>query len=287
MGEEEIVVAYVPVLHAGYIALFKRHSGKKLYLLGRDLMTSLPGFDRMERDIRALAQEDMKRAIHALGVFSSVDVLDQANVVHFNDFTGRVTMPDEDVSRAVALKFFSHQQVFLEPIFLRWDMENATFNRPVSPDRILSSSAFDYEVMGKAFALAEKSPDWWRQVGALAVRDGTVLISAFNKHMPHEQSLYALGDPRFNFTWGERIEVSNALHAEQGIIAQAARKGIALQDASLYVTTFPCPPCAASISEAGISRVYYSEGYSLTGAKAILRGFGIEIIHIERKTPLS
>ncbi len=99
--------------------------------------------------------------------------------------------------------------------------------------------------------------------------------------MPHEQSLYALGDPRGNFSWGERIELSNSLHAERSVIAQAARRGISVSGASLYVTTFPCPPCAMDIVEAGFSRLYYREGYSKVGAEDILRGGQIEIIKVE------
>ena len=57
---------------------------------------------------------------------------------------------------------------------------------------------------------ANRSVDWWRQVGA-AIRfaDGRT-ASATNEHLPHELSAYAAGDPRGNFFKGVHLEISTA-----------------------------------------------------------------------------
>ncbi|HLN18769.1 MAG TPA: deaminase, partial [Patescibacteria group bacterium] len=62
---------------------------------------------------------------------------------------------------------------------------------------------------------------------------------------------------------------------------KAAKDGISLNNTNLYVTTFPCPTCAKLIAEAGIKKVYYESGYSLSDAEDILKNAGIEIILVK------
>src|SRR3990167_3969177 len=96
------IVAYVPVLHAGYIRLFRKYPDS-LYILGQDFITELP---RLERDIRALTSEEARAAVEALGIFSEVKVLDKKNVMVLAK-TAAVTfiMPDEDILHTVAEKY--------------------------------------------------------------------------------------------------------------------------------------------------------------------------------------
>jgi len=49
--------------------------------------------------------------------------------------------------------------------------------------------------------------------------------------------------------------------AEQWCLALAARKGISTRGATCYVTKHPCKVCESLLSEAGIKRVVYQEGY--------------------------
>ena len=58
------------------------------------------------------------------------------------------------------------------------------------------------------------------------------------------------------------IEFGRAVHAEQAAICDAARRGVSVANASMYVTTFPCHLCAKLIVAAGISRVVYIEPYT-------------------------
>jgi dCMP deaminase len=134
--------------------------------------------------------------------------------------------------------------------------------------------------MGVAMKEAQKSPDWWRQVGSVIVKNGEIIFSGYNKHKPTEQTSYINGDPRSNFDAGKNIEVSIALHGEAGLIATAAREGISLQGASIYVTTFPCPNCAMLIMQSGIKKVYYKDGYSLLHAEEMFQSAGIEIVQV-------
>ena len=58
--------------------------------------------------------------------------------------------------------------------------------------------------LAHAQCLSAKSSDWWRQVGAIAARDGKILGSAWNHHHPTEYSPYIDGDPRDGFSRGVR-----------------------------------------------------------------------------------
>jgi dCMP deaminase len=139
----------------------------------------------------------------------------------------------------------------------------------------------DRELMDKAFVQSDKSSDWWRQVGSVLVKDGKVIISGYNKHLPTDFSPYINGDPRNNFDAGIRIDLCTAIHAEAAMIATAAKNGIKLEGSSVYVTTFPCPTCARLLAEAGIKKVLYSKGYSLLDAEDILKDAGAEIVLIQ------
>jgi len=50
-------------------------------------------------------------------------------------------------------------------------------------------------------------------------------------------------------------------HAEANAIAMAARKGIAVDGASIYCTMAPCFICAKLLHTAGIDRIYYEYEY--------------------------
>lgn len=51
-----------------------------------------------------------------------------------------------------------------------------------------------------------------------------------------------------------------ASHAEQNLIAFAAREGIRTKDCVVYVTHMPCSACARSLIQAGIKAVIYGTG---------------------------
>lgn len=57
------------------------------------------------------------------------------------------------------------------------------------------------------------------------------------------------------------LEYGRALHAEMNAITDAARSNASTQEASLFVTTFPCHNCAKHIVGAGLSTVYFLESY--------------------------
>lgn len=270
------IICFVPALHAGYINFFKKHPGA-LYLLGPDFVADFP---KLERDIRQTNSEDMKKAIESLGIFNKVEILNKGMVANLK-FESEVFMPDEDLTRELKDKFFSSTEVTFDSVFLRWDKQITVAETVVPPGRIISTEELDKEAMKVALDDAAKSSDWWRQVGAAVVKEGKVILSSHNRHMPTDMSMDAYGDPRANFDAGVRIDLSTAIHGEASLIAKAAKEGIALAGTSIYVTTFPCPACAKLIVDAGIQKVYYAKGYSLLDAENILKSADIEIVLVK------
>lgn len=57
------------------------------------------------------------------------------------------------------------------------------------------------------------------------------------------------------------IEFGRIVHAEMSTLSDAARKGISVEGATLYCTTFPCHLCAKLIVAAGVKKVIYLEPY--------------------------
>jgi dCMP deaminase len=49
----------------------------------------------------------------------------------------------------------------------------------------------------------------------------------------------------------------------------------------MYVTVFPCPPCAKAIAHAGIKHLYCGGGYGVLDGEDILKGAGVKIIFVE------
>jgi deoxycytidylate deaminase len=67
------------------------------------------------------------------------------------------------------------------------------------------------------------------------------------------------------------LEFGRIVHAEMAAICDAAMRGVQIQSATLYCTTFPCHMCARLIMAAGIRRVVYIEPYPKSRAKILYK----------------
>ncbi len=275
----EALLAYVPVLHEGYRRFLLAHgTGLPLYLIGPELYAeSRP----LAKDIRALGAEQAASAIAAWDICSRVTVLDVQGAETLAEQSPALIAPAEDVSYQVIERWFSRCEVRYDTVFLRWDKtRTAALLRAEAPPAREDEDPELAELAAAAEREAAGSIDFWRRVGA-AIRflDGTISAAA-NQHLPHPLSAYAAGDPRANFYKGVALELSTAHHAEARLIATAAREGRATAGASMYVTDFPCPPCAKLIAAAGIERVYFRTGYAVLDGQDVLREAGVEILQV-------
>jgi dCMP deaminase len=275
----EVVVAYVPVLHEGYRRFLEAHGrGRALHVIGPQLYED---YRPLAKDIRALDASLVAASIGAWAICSAVSVLDVAGAERLALDAPAITMPAEDVSYQVAERFFARCPVRYDTVFLRWDKTRTVqLLRPEDLPRVPAEEALA-DIVGAAEAEAARSLDWWRQVGAaMRFPDGRVAAAA-NEHHPHPLSPYAAGDPRSNFYKGVHLELGTAVHAEARLIAQAARDGTATAGAVMYVTDFPCPPCAKLIAGAGIARLYFRSGYAVLDGRDVLESAGVELVQLD------
>lgn len=274
-----VALAYIPVLHEGYRRFVERHAGGgRLYVIGPELYAD---YRPLAKDIRALDAQLAASAIASWGVCDEVHVLDVESAVMLASESPSLVLPAEDVSYQVVERFFPRCEVLYDTVFLRWDKSKSVQLLEPADVPKASEHAAIADLAGMAHAEAARSIDWWRQVGA-AIRfaDGSV-ASASNEHGPHRLSPYAAGDPRSNFFKGVHLELSTATHAEAQLIATAARNGTATEGAVVYVTDFPCPPCAKLLAAAGVAKVYFRTGYAVLDGRDVLEAAGIEIVRVE------
>jgi tRNA(Arg) A34 adenosine deaminase TadA len=72
-------------------------------------------------------------------------------------------------------------------------------------------------------------------------------------------------------------EFGRSVHAEMDAITSAARRGVAIEQATLACTTFPCHNCARHIIASGIERVLFIHPY----AKSLARDLHDDAIIVE------
>ena len=153
--------------------------------------------------------------------------------------------------------------------------------KPISLQQRMNSQAEKQDVIDRRYLRmariwAENSYCRRRQVGALMVRDRTIISDGYN------------GTPAGfeNICEDEHgTTKSYVLHAEANAITKVARSNSSSEGATLYVTASPCLDCAKLIIQAGIRRVVFDELYRITDDIDLLRRAGVEVCHIDCATP--
>jgi dCMP deaminase len=269
----------MPAIHAGYLKFIKRQVVKDVFVIDNDMAVDL--IPRLERDIRAMSAKEVISLLQGLLKGYKFQVLKKNNVKMVMSSFKEIIMPNEDVSKKIAQKYFSENQVKYIDTFLRWDISNSVKAATPKNDYEVTESQIHRKLMDIAISESRQSSDWWRQVGSLIVKDGKVILSAHNQSSPSENyTVEVFGDPRSNFDAGQNIELSKFIHAEAYLISLAAKKGLSLDGTSIFVSTFPCPVCSKLIANAGIAEVYFKEGYSLLDAEDIFKAKDIKIIRV-------
>ncbi|MCL2176935.1 MAG: cytidine/deoxycytidylate deaminase family protein [Firmicutes bacterium] len=103
-----------------------------------------------------------------------------------------------------------------------------------------------------------------RQMGAIVIKDKRILTTGYNGAPTNVKSCKERDEcirVKQGIKSGERHEICYAVHAETNAIVQAAKQGISLDGATLYVTHQPCSICTRIIINAGIVRVVYIHSY--------------------------
>lgn len=138
---------------------------------------------------------------------------------------------------------------------------------------------WDQYFMEIASVVATRSTCKRRKVGALLVLNKRILTTGYNGTPTGLKHCAEVGCLReeLKVPSGERHELCRGLHAEQNAIIQAAVHGVAIDNAALYCTHYPCAVCAKMLINAGIRSLVLAANYPDDLAKEIFTEAGINI----------
>ena len=139
---------------------------------------------------------------------------------------------------------------------------------------------WDDYFMEIARVVAKRSNCSRRQVAAVIVKENHLLSTGYNGTPRGVKNCFDGGCPRCagHAPSGSSLEECLCVHAEQNAICQAARYGIDVSGATIYITLSPCLTCAKLIINAGIKEVVYAGDYTafLDTVKDMFRQSGVK-----------
>ncbi|MBA2661254.1 MAG: cytidine/deoxycytidylate deaminase family protein [Bradymonadaceae bacterium] len=135
--------------------------------------------------------------------------------------------------------------------------------------------SWDDYFMAIATQVATRATCDRKHVGAVIVRDRTILSTGYNG------SVRGLGHCDEVGHMMEAGHCVRTIHAECNAIIQAAKNGVAIEGASIYVTASPCWPCFKMIANAGIQRIIFGEFYRDERIYEFARVLEIELQQLE------
>ena len=125
-----------------------------------------------------------------------------------------------------------------------------------------------------------------RQVGAVIVRENRIVATGYNGAPSGIKNCQERGEclrDKLCIESGTRQEMCYSIHAEQSAIIQAAKMGISIDGASIYVTHQPCSLCSRMLINSGIKRIVYEQDYPDKFSLKLLKESGIEVVKLKQK----
>ncbi|HEY3585647.1 MAG TPA: dCMP deaminase family protein [Myxococcaceae bacterium] len=139
----------------------------------------------------------------------------------------------------------------------------------------MARSSWDQYFMDIAKQVATRATCDRKHVGAVVVRDRTILSTGYNgsiRGMPHCDEV------------GHMMESGHCVatvHAEANAILQAAKNGVRIDGATLYTTASPCWPCFKLIANSGCVRIVYGEFYRDPRIFEVASQLKLELVSLE------
>ncbi len=277
MSEKRILIINIPVIHRGFLDFLAKNSKNisEIYLVEKKIVEEISGG---KESITSLKLTDIERFLKTLG-FSVLKSFKKSDLIKLKN--KKILLINDRFSRKLIEGFPLNTDIKWSSVFLRWDSDSVLSEHSLNEKE--SKNIQDIKWMGEAYKEAKKSTDWWRQVGAIIIKDGSVVLKAYNEALPSDYTPYQVGNVRDFVKAGEKQELSSTIHCEQKLIAEAAQKGLSLEGASLYVTHFPCPVCTKLIIFSGIKYCFFSEGASNLSGEKLMKLYGIKLLAVNIK----
>jgi len=110
---------------------------------------------------------------------------------------------------------------------------------------------WDEYFMGLALLISSRSACERLHVGCVLVKDTRVISVGYNGFLPKTPHKSIVRDGHEQAT----------VHAEQNAISDCAKRGISCENATAYITHYPCINCAKILASSGIIEIKYHEDY--------------------------
>jgi dCMP deaminase len=141
-------------------------------------------------------------------------------------------------------------------------------------------SSWDQYFMSIARQVATRATCDRKHVGALLVRDRTILSTGYNgsiRGLPHCDEV------------GHMMENGHCVatvHAEANAIIQAAKNGVRIEGATMYTSASPCWSCFKLIANAGCTRIVFGEFYRDQRIFEYAARLGLELVALSAEMPV-
>jgi len=133
-------------------------------------------------------------------------------------------------------------------------------------------ASWDEYFMRIAREVASRSTCDRKFVGAVIVRDRCILATGYNGSV---RGLEHCDEDGHMMEDGHCVRT---IHAEANAVIQAARNGVRIDGAGIYVTASPCWSCFKMIANAGIERIVFGEFYRDQRIFTTAERLGIELV---------
>src|SRR3989344_783564 len=166
------IIAFVPVLHSGYIRFFSKTKGD-IFIFDNSMIKS---FTHLTRDLRVINPTQIKKALKAIIPERKIELIDYKRLEELVNNGYKFIMPEDEVSHDIAEKYIKDKKVNYVSIFLRWNKLITLTEHQISSHRKITKEKFHKQFLKIAERESIKSADWWRQIASVVVKDKKILF---------------------------------------------------------------------------------------------------------------
>lgn len=138
-------------------------------------------------------------------------------------------------------------------------------------------ASWDEYFMNIARQVATRSTCDRKNVGAVLVRDKMILTTGYNGSIRGLAHCDEVGHDMVN------DHCIRTVHAETNAIVQAARNGVSIEGATLYINASPCWDCFKLLANAGIKKIVFGEFYREQRIHDVSLELGIALVDFSKK----
>jgi dCMP deaminase len=271
-----VIIGTFAIIHRGYLEIFDKYPTADIFIISDQLAKDNY---QLEIDLRKMPFAEAKKLLSSLNRNIEELTIDKIEKIKQTD---KIILIKDDLVDNLQSKYLQNLPNIIEENGYFYHQTNNVYKtEEKKPEVKISQNKNDLNFMQAAIKLAKDSGCFWRQIASVIVKNNKIIYQAYNQMLPNNDECYKIGCIRDNIKPGTQTEICSAIHSEANCIAKAAKEGVSLKNASIYVTTFPCPACAKLIALSGLKKCFYNQGWANFDGERILQAAGVEIIKVE------